>query len=160
MLSILVITIASIPTVPPRKWHLKKVLKNRISLLIALAKSLAKGQVIKLACACAYISTGTTGLWGVVWSPLWTMIRGSLEESCMTLPSSEGALFGNIHDGVMNMLLVICSSLKELLPKFNECFDALLEKLRPLADGRTEVPMKEVFHEAALDVISKVRKIH
>ena len=123
------------------------------------AKSLAKGQVIKLACACAYISTGTTGSWGVVWSPLWTMRHGSLEESCMILPSSEGALFGNMHDGVMSMLLLFVtrSSLKELLPKFNECVDALLEKLRPLADGRTEVPMKEVFHEAALDVISKVR---
>ena len=31
-----------------------------------------------------------------------------------------------------------------------------MEKLRPLADGKTEVDMKEAFHEAALDVISKV----
>eukprot|EP00731_Ephydatia_muelleri_P028814 Em0020g458a len=48
------------------------------------------------------------------------------------------------------------SSLKDLLPIFNECVDAFLEGLRPLADGKTEVPMKEALHEATLDVISKV----
>ena len=49
------------------------------------------------------------------------------------------------------------SSLKERLPIFNKCVNTFLEKLRPLADGKTEVPMKEAFHEVALDVISKVR---
>eukprot|EP00731_Ephydatia_muelleri_P028804 Em0020g448a len=48
------------------------------------------------------------------------------------------------------------SSLKDLLLVFNECVDAFLEGLRPLADGKTEVPMKEAFHEATLDVISKL----
>ncbi|KAL5489556.1 hypothetical protein EMCRGX_G018662 [Ephydatia muelleri] len=48
------------------------------------------------------------------------------------------------------------SSLKELLPKFNECADMFLERLRPYAGGKREVPMKEAFHEVTLDVISKV----
>ena len=42
---------------------------------------------------------------------------------------------------------------------FNECVDAFLEGLRPHADGKTEVSMKEAFHEAALDVISKVWRL-
>ena len=49
--------------------------------------------------------------------------------------------------------------MKDLLPVFNECVDAFLERLRPHADGKTEVSMKEAFHEAALDVISKVQAI-
>ncbi|KAL5489562.1 hypothetical protein EMCRGX_G018671 [Ephydatia muelleri] len=48
------------------------------------------------------------------------------------------------------------SSLKELLPKFNECADTFLERLRPYAGGKSEAPMKETFHEVTLDVISKV----
>eukprot|EP00731_Ephydatia_muelleri_P028769 Em0020g413a len=48
------------------------------------------------------------------------------------------------------------SSLKDLLVKFNECGDAFLERLKPHADGKTEVSMKEAFHETALDVISKL----
>ena len=50
------------------------------------------------------------------------------------------------------------SSLKELLPKFNECVNAFLDGLRPLADGKTVVDMMEAFHEVALDVISKVSR--
>ena len=76
----------------------------------------------------------------------------------MILPSSEGALqLGwNVIMSVPFCFKKICSSLKDLIPKFNECVDTFVEKLRPLADGKTEVPMKEAFHEAALDVISKV----
>eukprot|EP00731_Ephydatia_muelleri_P028736 Em0020g380a len=48
------------------------------------------------------------------------------------------------------------TSLKDYLPVFNECVDTFLERLRPHADGKTEVSMKEAFHEATLDVISKV----
>eukprot|EP00731_Ephydatia_muelleri_P020153 Em0012g978a len=48
------------------------------------------------------------------------------------------------------------SSLKEHLPKFNECADTFLERLRPYAGGKSEAPMKETFHEVTLDVISKV----
>ena len=61
------------------------------------------------------------------------------------------------HIGWYGVDIFHCSSLKDLLPVFNECVDAFLEGLRPLADGKTEVPMKEAFHEAALDVISKVQ---
>ena len=39
---------------------------------------------------------------------------------------------------------------------FGECVDKFLDKLKPLADGRTQVPMKKHIHNAALDVISKV----
>ncbi|KAL5473724.1 hypothetical protein EMCRGX_G028258 [Ephydatia muelleri] len=48
------------------------------------------------------------------------------------------------------------TSLKDYLPVFNECIDTFLERLRPHSDGKTEVSMKEAFHEATLDVISKV----
>ena len=44
----------------------------------------------------------------------------------------------------------ICSSLKDHLPLFNECVYTFIEKLRPLGDGKTEVPMKEMFHDTAL----------
>ncbi|KAL5496599.1 hypothetical protein EMCRGX_G012912 [Ephydatia muelleri] len=46
--------------------------------------------------------------------------------------------------------------LKSLTPMFGECVDMFLDKLKPLADGRTQVPMKKHIHNAALDVISKV----
>eukprot|EP00731_Ephydatia_muelleri_P028733 Em0020g377a len=48
------------------------------------------------------------------------------------------------------------NSLKDYLPVFNECVDTFLERLRPHVDGKTEVPMKEAFHEATLDAISKL----
>ena len=60
--------------------------------------------------------------------------------------------------------LVICdicycaddSYLKGLIPIFNECVDQFLERLRPLADGKTQVPMKEEFAAVTMDVICKV----
>ncbi|KAL5471204.1 hypothetical protein EMCRGX_G029293 [Ephydatia muelleri] len=48
------------------------------------------------------------------------------------------------------------SSLKELVPQFNECVAAFLDNLRLHADGMTEVPMKEAFHNLTLSFISKV----
>ena len=48
------------------------------------------------------------------------------------------------------------SFLKDLIPSFNECVDQFLERLRPLADGKTQVPMKEEFSTLTLNVISKV----
>ena len=42
------------------------------------------------------------------------------------------------------------------MPSFNECADKFIEGLRPLADGKTTVPMKEHLAEVTLDVISKV----
>ncbi|KAL5473734.1 hypothetical protein EMCRGX_G028268 [Ephydatia muelleri] len=58
---------------------------------------------------------------------------------------------------VFNPLVISCNpdDLKDLLVKFNECGDTFLERLRPHADGKTEVSMKEAFHEATLDAISK-----
>ena len=50
----------------------------------------------------------------------------------------------------------LCSYLKSLVPSFNECADKFLEGLRPLADGKTTVPMKAHLAEVTLDVISKV----
>ena len=48
------------------------------------------------------------------------------------------------------------SSLKNHLYKFNESANIFLEKLRSLADGKTDVSMKEAFNKVALDVINKV----
>ncbi len=53
-------------------------------------------------------------------------------------------------------ILNICSYLKSLLPSFNECTNKLLEGIRPLADGKTIVPMKEHLSDVTLAVISKV----
>ena len=48
------------------------------------------------------------------------------------------------------------SHLKTLIPSFNECADRLVEKLTPLADGVTLVPMKKELSIVTLDVISNV----
>jgi len=42
------------------------------------------------------------------------------------------------------------------VPSFNECVDKFIQGLRPLADGKTTVPMNEHLAEVTLDVISKV----
>ena len=47
-------------------------------------------------------------------------------------------------------------NLNSLVPSFNECVDRFLARLRPLADGKTQVPMKIEFTDLTLDVISKV----
>ena len=59
---------------------------------------------------------------------------------------------------VSNRYTYLCyySYLKSLVPVFNECVDQFLERLRPLADGKTQVSMKEQFDILTLDVISKV----
>ena len=49
------------------------------------------------------------------------------------------------------------SYLKGLVPSFNEGADKFIEGLRPLADGKTTVPMKEHLAEVTQDVISKVQ---
>ena len=48
------------------------------------------------------------------------------------------------------------SYLKSLVPSFNECADKFIERLRPLADGKTIVPMKEHLAQVTEDAISKV----
>ena len=80
---------------------------------------------------------------------------GNLDENFMTHLSSEGTPFSKEHNSIA-IILFKYSSLKDLLPMFNECVNIFLEKLRPLADGKTEVSMKEAFHDVTLDAISKV----
>ena len=43
-----------------------------------------------------------------------------------------------------------------MIPSFNSCVDQLLETLRPLADGKTAVSMKDHISDFTMDVISKV----
>ena len=76
----------------------------------------------------------------------------------MTLHSSERNVLLFLFNDFIHFCINVLkdSSLKDYLPVFNECVDAFLERLRPHADGKTEVSMKEAFHEATLDVISKV----
>ena len=54
-------------------------------------------------------------------------------------------------------IMLFHSYLKTLLVPFNEVTSKFIEKLRPLADGATKVPMKLRFGEFTLDVISKVK---
>ena len=99
-----------------------------------------------------------SGFWVKVWSVFQTTRHGNLEGNFMTHHSSGGVPFRiDGRDG--SNIFFHYSSLKDFLPMFNEGVNTFLEKLRPLADGKTEVPMKEAFHEVALDVISKVRYI-
>ena len=53
-------------------------------------------------------------------------------------------------------LFPTCSYLKTLLEPFNEIANRFIGNLDPLADGRTDVPMKIKFGEFTLEVISKV----
>ena len=48
------------------------------------------------------------------------------------------------------------SNLKSLIPAFNECADVFVERLRAVADGKTEVLIKDEFGAVTLDVIGKV----
>ena len=49
--------------------------------------------------------------------------------------------------------------MKSLIPMFGEFVDTFLNQLRPLADGKTKVPMIQHFSIATVDVISKVIKL-
>ena len=50
-----------------------------------------------------------------------------------------------------------CSYIKGLAPKFNMLVDDFLKKLKPLANGQTEVPLKDHIHGFVLTVVSEVR---
>ena len=52
-----------------------------------------------------------------------------------------------------------CSYLKTLLEPFNEKASKFIENLHPVADGKTEVPMKTHFADFTLETISKVSSI-
>lgn len=54
------------------------------------------------------------------------------------------------------VFILLCSYLKSLLEPFNAIADRFIENLVPLADGKTDVPMKIKFGEFTLEVISKV----
>ena len=56
-------------------------------------------------------------------------------------------------------LLIIYSHLRGLVPSFNSCVDIMINKLRQLADGKTEVPMKDILSSTTMDVINEVSKI-
>ena len=46
------------------------------------------------------------------------------------------------------------------MQSFNSIVDDFLDKLKPLADGKTEVPMADHVKEFTLDVVNKVMKIN
>ena len=52
----------------------------------------------------------------------------------------------------------IFSCLKTLLDPFNETVDRFIDRLQPLADGKTPISMSIKFNEFTLEVISKVIK--
>ena len=49
--------------------------------------------------------------------------------------------------------------LKDLVPVFNRTCDLLLEKLRQLADGKTEVKMYDQFSKSTLNIIANVSNV-
>ena len=51
------------------------------------------------------------------------------------------------------------SYLKSLVPLFNECVDHYVEKLRGVANGKTEVPMVMQFSAITLQIIGKVPEL-
>ena len=71
----------------------------------------------------------------------------------MTPPSTGGKMLLHIH---IILPPVTQSYLKSLVPTFCASVDLFLGKLRPLADGKTQVPLKTHIQEVTLDVISKV----
>ena len=59
---------------------------------------------------------------------------------------------------IYNIIFVV-SYLKTLLIPFNEMVEKFLDRMQPLANGSTIVPMKVHFGEFTQDVISKVRQL-
>ena len=50
----------------------------------------------------------------------------------------------------------IYSYLKTLVSTFNATITSVIDELRPLADGKTVVPLKKYIHNITLEIISKV----
>ena len=48
------------------------------------------------------------------------------------------------------------SFLQQLYPKFFESVEDFIKRLKPLADGKTQVSLKKQVYAASMDVISKV----
>ena len=53
-------------------------------------------------------------------------------------------------------MIAFHSYLKGLIPSFNSIMDDFLENLKPMADGKTVISLKENIQTFILDVISKV----
>ena len=86
------------------------------------------------------------------WKPRRKLYNPSFKRRCSILKET-----GQCTCNDTSFFTCTYSSLKELLPNFNESVNTFLDGLRPLADGKTQVPMKEAFHDLTLSVISKVR---
>lgn len=89
------------------------------------------------------------------------MIPGRERGIPMNMPSGRGKVTIYGADCVIVIIMPYTlhySYLKDLIPSFNECVDQFLERLRPLADGRTQVPMKEELATLTLSIISKVNR--
>ena len=48
------------------------------------------------------------------------------------------------------------SFLQSIFPKFCERADAFMERLKPWADGKTQVPMKKEIYRFSVDFVSQV----
>ena len=92
-----------------------------------------------------------------------TMKLGSQEEKSMTLHLTKGdyviyTMTIEVYEYwvlTCDISSCVCSYLKSLVPSFNECADKFIERLRPLADGKTTVPMKDHLAEVyTIDWIS------
>ena len=56
-----------------------------------------------------------------------------------------------------SIIYSFCRYLKSLVTTFNESTSSIIEKLRPLADGKSVVPLTKYIQLLTFDVISKVR---
>ena len=98
-----------------------------------------------------------SGSWGGDCLHFITMRNGSQDEGYMNQLSIQGKVSIFRPSITTSIVCTISEShLKGLLPKFCKSVDLFLDKLTPLADGRTKVPMKTHMRDAMLDVISKV----
>ena len=63
-----------------------------------------------------------------------------------------------MYDHFLCHLIIFCSFVENILPRFNDCTDSFIKRLQSLADGNTDVSMKWQTYITAFDFISKVRR--
>ena len=68
---------------------------------------------------------------------------------------SERCFFIPLH---VDVLTCHSSFLQSIFPKFCECADAFMERLKPLADGKTQVAMKKEIYRYSMDFVSQVSR--
>ena len=68
-------------------------------------------------------------------------------------------VFGRLYENFSNLLSFRFRYLKDLVPVFNHTCDLLLEKLRQLADGKTDVKMYDQFSKSTLNIIANVSNV-